>query len=225
MHTGATIVAFRAREPERVLVPWADEKLLDATMEELDSYPGFAEWWREAERVWNRHRSRSSKLTLRDRLDFQRGLRLQFPIPKHRVVYAASGQHLAACRLEDASAVIEHKLYWAACSSIDEARYLTSILNSRTLAEATTPLQSRGQHNPRDFDTHVFAMPFPAFDSDDELHQQLVQLAVHAEEVAIGVELDPAWQFQRARRVTREALAEDGTMADIDALVIELLAA
>jgi hypothetical protein len=86
------------------------------------------------------------------------------------------------------------------------------------------PLQARGQHNPRDFDTHIFALPFPAYDGTDQMHQDLGSLAARAEEVAAGIDLDPSWQFQKARRVMREALAEEGVGSDIDPAVEELLA-
>jgi len=224
MHLGATIVAFRAREPELAIIPWVDDQLLDGDAEDLDEYPGLASWWREAERVWNRNKSASTKLSLRDRIDFQRLMTKQFPVPPHRVVYTKSGQHLAACRVEDATAIIDHKLYWAPVDTIEEGRYLCAILNSQALTDAVAPLQARGQHNPRDFDMHVFALAFPIYNPDNELHQQIAELAGTAETVAAGLDLDPSWQFQKARRVTREALHKHGVAGDIDAAVAELLA-
>ncbi len=162
-------------------------------------------------------------MRLNDRIDFQRLLQRQLPTPQHRVVYTASGQHLAACRVDDPAALVEHKLYWGPAASLEEARYLTTVLNSRILAEAVAPLQSRGQHNPRDFDTHVFAVPFPAFDPGSDVQRRLVNLADRAERVAQGVDVDVHRQFQRARRAVRAALAEDGVMDEIDAGVAALL--
>jgi hypothetical protein len=224
MHTGATIVAFRAREPQEVVVPWHDGKLLDGASDKIDEYPGLAAWWREAEHLWNSHRSASTRLSLGGQIDFQGKLRKQFPIPVYRVAYAASGQHIAACVLNDQAAVIEHALYWAGMETRDEALYLCGILNSGALAAAVAPLQSRGQHNARHFDLHVFALPFPAFEPDSGLHRQIVQLALRAEGVAENVEFDPSWQFQKCRRHTREALLEAGVGVEIDAAVMELFA-
>ena len=225
MHLGATIVAFRARQPRLVVVPWADGRLLDGTDDRLDEFPGLARWWRKAERTWDETKTPSTRLTLRQRVDFHHELSKQFPIAGDRVVYTKSGQHLAACRVNDAQAVIDHKLYWAPVATPDEGRYLCAVLNSQTLADVVVGLQARGQHNPRDFDMHVFALPFPTFDASDDLHARLAQLAARAEDVAAAVELDEAWQFQRARRVVREALREDGVAAEIDAAVTELVAA
>lgn len=151
------------------------------------------------------------------------GCESSFPIPPHRVLYTASGQHIAACRLADTSAVIEHSLYWSAVATAEEARYLTAILNSRALTDAVLPLQSRGQHNPRHFDTHIFALPFPTFKPGNALHAQLADLAERAEVVAAQVALDDGWQFQKARRITREALYADGVAGEIDEAVTDLI--
>lgn len=224
MHLGATIVAYRARHAELAIVPWVDGALLDGESERLDEFPGLAAWWREAERVWNRHKSPATRLTLREQIDFQTKLTHQFPVPEHRVVYTKSGQHLAACRIEDPEAVIDHILYWAAVHSRDEARYLTAILNSQSLTDAVLPLQARGQHNPRHFDLHVFALAFPTFDPGDDGHEALARLGENAEKIAAQVELDATSQFQKARRVMREALIESGVAAQIDRAVTDLLA-
>ena len=160
---------------------------------------------------------------LSERLDYRRGLSQQFPAPAHRVVYSASGMYLAAAIVSDPMAVIEHKLYWAAVSGIDEARYLTAILNSDALTQLVRPLQARGEHNPRDFDKYVFRLPIPLYNPGDEDHRNLVTLAERAEEAAAAVEL-PAVSFQAQRRRIREALAGDGVGAAINELTTALLA-
>ena len=163
-------------------------------------------------------------MTLQQRTDYQRLLSRQFPLATQRVVYTKSGQHLAACRIEDPEAVIDHKLYWAPVDSAEEGRYLCAVLNSQALTDAVIGLQARGQHNPRDFDMHIFALPFPTYNPADDLHRALVDLSAAAEHVATTVKLDSAWQFQKARRVTREALREHGVAGQIDAGVSEMLA-
>jgi hypothetical protein len=72
---------------------------------------------------------------------------------------------------------------------------------------------------------HVFSLPFPAFNAAHDVHARLTVLAEKAEQVAADVELDDAWQFQKARRITRDALREDGVADEIDEAVAELLAA
>ena len=101
---------------------------------------------------------------------------------------------------------------------------MCAVLNSQALADAVLGLQPRGQHNPRHFDTYVFALGFPIFDPTKGSHWQLAQLAARAERVAAEVDIDPTWQFQKARSVTRDALREDGVATLVDAAVAELLA-
>jgi hypothetical protein len=130
--------------------------------------------------------------------------------------------YLAAAIVSNPTAVIEHKLYWGSAVSLDEARFLTAILNSTTLTMAVRPLQARGEHNPRDFDKYVFQLPIPPYDPDDAAHKGLVGRAIRAEQVASSVDL-PALRFEAQRRQVREALAEDGVAADIDEIVKTLL--
>ena len=105
----------------------------------------------------------------------------------------------------------------------DEARYLTAILNAPALTSAVQELQPRGEHNPRDIAKYIFQLPIPLYDPNDAAHQELIALAVHAEHVAATTDL-PDVRFEALRRRVRQALADDGVAADIDAIVSPLLA-
>jgi N-6 DNA Methylase len=223
-HFGATIVAFRARDPELAIVPWVDSELLDVNDDRLDEFPGLASWWRQADEMWRANSGANVTSGLLGQIDYQGKLRKQFPPTHERVVYTKSGQHLAACRIENAQAVIDHTLYWAPVASANEGRYLCAILNSQVLAEVVVLLQARGQHNPRHFDMHVFALPFPTFDPLSKAHLRVAALAERAERVAAGVSLDESWQFQKARRIVRNELIQEGVAAEIELAVSELLA-
>jgi len=131
--------------------------------------------------------------------------------------------YLAAAMISDPRAVIEHKLYWAAASTPEEARYITAVLNSPALGALVRPFQARGEHNPRDFDKYVWNLPIPLFDETKQLHRDLAALAVRAEAVATRVELPPGVRFETWRRRIREALSSEGVAGDLDAAVRELL--
>jgi hypothetical protein len=161
------------------VIPWNGKKLLTGTDDEIDDYPGLAAWWRRAEKLWNTNRS-SDRLSLLERLDYRHGLTHQFPAPAYRVVYSKGGMYLAAAWVGDSAAMIDHKLYWATVSGIDEARYLTAILNSDVLTQLVRPLQARGEHNPRDFDKYIFQLPIPLYDPTSGEHRKLVVLAERA---------------------------------------------
>ena len=222
MHLGATVLPFRASDPQLAMIPAVGGQLIDGSMDRLDEFPGLAKWWREAEKLWEKHKTKRTQLTLLERLNFHNELQKQFPVPRQRIVYTKSGNRLAACRIDSRDAIIDHTLYWAAVNSVAEGRYLAAILNSNAVQDKVEPLMSQGQFGKRHVDKYVFAAAFPIFDPENDAHTQLVQLAKHAEQVAATLDLENC-QFQKARRAVREALQADGVMTEIDAAVADLL--
>ncbi len=134
IYLGENLLPYRMLQAELCVVPWDGTQLMDGDSARIDLYPGLADWWRRAERLWVANR-RSQRLALLDRLNYRRGFSHQFPASSQRVVYSASGMHVAAARVTDPTAVIEHKLYWATAVTEDEALYLCAILNSPRVTE------------------------------------------------------------------------------------------
>ena len=222
LYVGDSVLPYRTREPHEAVVPWDGEQLLGGDHEDLPLYPGLRKWWQAAEKRWKDNRS-SERLELVGQLDFRRKFVQQFPAPEHRVVYSASGMYLAAARVSDATAVIEHKLYWGRADSADEARYLCAVFNSSVLTQLVRPLQGRGEHNPRDFDKYIFRLPIPTFDPADRLHTELAALASRAEELAAGVPLPDGKNFTKLRGLVRAAVATSAVGHAIEAAVSILL--
>src|ERR1700732_2456604 len=102
------------------------------------------------------------------------------------------------------------KAYWAAARSIDEARYLTAVLNSATVLNRIIPMQPRGWRDPRDFDNLVWELPIPEYDRREALHRELADAATEAERVAAIVALREGTHFMRQRRAIRDALGAIG---------------
>jgi hypothetical protein len=162
-------------------------------------------------------------MTLGQQLDHMRKLSSQLSITGIKVVYNKAGTLLSAATSDDPRVVVDHKAYWAVARSIEEARYLIAILNSVTVLARIIPMQSRGWRDPRDFDNLVWELPIPEFDRRQALHRELADAAAEAERVAAIVPLSEGAHFMRQRRAIRDALAEDGIAATIDALVTRLL--
>jgi hypothetical protein len=223
VYLGECILPFLCLPPLQGVIPWDGRHLLRDGELGLGRYPGLADWLHKAEAMWERHRS-SERISLTERLDYRRGITQQFPAHAYRVVYSKSGAYMAAAVLTDQSVIIDHKLYWGAVSGLDEARYLTAIMNSSVLTMAVRPMQSRGEHNPRDFDKYVFQLPIQQYDPGDAAHSRLVVLAERAERVASATAITlPDVRFQRQRKYIRDALVRDGVATDIDAIVKTLL--
>jgi hypothetical protein len=221
VHLGETILPYRTLKPLEAIIPWDGKRLLHGCDERLAHYPGLEQWWREAEAIWEAHRT-SNRLSLIERLDFQKALSGQFPLPAPRVVYSASGMYLAAAIIQ-ADAVVEHSLYWATAADMGEARYLEAILNSDTVTERLRPLQARGEHNPRHYDKYLWQLPIPGYDPDNERHTKLAELAKEAETLAAAVALPAGKRFEALRRLVRDAMAATDVGRQIDREVAALL--
>jgi hypothetical protein len=221
---GESILPYRLFRAFEGVIPILESgRLLDAEHASGEGHDHLARWMQTAQSAWDENGK--GKREFIDQLDYIGQLSSQFPIAPVRVVYAASGTLPAAIVLRDDRTVIEHKLYWSKPASEDEARYLTTILNSETARARAERYQSRGQFGARDFDKVMFNLPIPVFDAGKSLHRELAEAAAHAEAVAANVELKEGEKFQRARKRVRDALAEDGIGGDIEKLVEKLLSA
>ena len=138
-------------------------------------------------------------------------------------MYTKAGTNLAAAVVRDETAIIDHKLYWAAAESPEEACYLCGILNSEALRAGVEQFQSQGQWGARDFDKYVFNLPIPKFDGNNPLHRELARLARTAEEIAETVSEEEGEYFTRTRRRVRSVLTEHGIAAKLERLTERLL--
>jgi hypothetical protein len=217
LYLGSTLLPFRLLTPGEAVIPW-DDRLVDEGS--LDQYPNLHRWWRKAEDRWREKRSNTG-ISLIRQLNYNRKLSRQFPVPAYRVVYPKSGIHCAAAILTNEiyeDAVIDQQLYWGRADTIEEARYLSAILNAPTVTTEIHKMQPRGKNAPRDIAKYVFRLPIPTYDPNNSGHRELVMLATRAEEIASGINLPPV-SFKTQRRRIRNALEQDGVTAQIDSIV------
>lgn len=220
---GESIAPFRVLRPVLAVIPWdpTTDCMLDAEAAEHRGYPGLSRWLREAERLWEHHGR--TPMTLIQRWNYMDALVRQVPPAAIRVVYSKSGVLPAASVIEDRSALIDHKLYWAEMESQAEACYLAGILNSEAIRGRVEALQSRGRWGARDFDKLIFALPIPRFDPQSDNHRRVVALSREAMRVAAAADLPDEAYFTYARRIVRGRLQQAGLMHELDAMVDRLL--
>ncbi|MCC6225321.1 MAG: SAM-dependent DNA methyltransferase [Microthrixaceae bacterium] len=222
LRLGATIAPFVELEAELAIIPWDGTRLISKDSAELDRYPGLAKWWEEAERLWAKHRPDYTTGDLTDRLQYKEGTSKQMPIAPHRVVYTSSGTNLVAARLTDQRSLVSETLYWAACQSEHEAKYLVAILNSEALLSRIKELQSEGQFGRRHFHKVVFAAGLPLFEPANPLHVELAAAGGQAESLAADLGVAGV-AFQQARKRVREAFYSSDLARRIDEMVKDLL--
>ena len=218
---GESIAPFCVLAPQLAVIPWAEGELMDAARAAERGYPRLSQWLKNSETLWERHKRNAHSFA--EQLDYYGKLSAQFPIAPIRVVYTAAGTNLAACVVQDETAVIDHKLYWAAVEDVAEAQYLCAIFNSKTLRAGVARYQSQGQWGARDFDKYIFNLPIPRFEGANALHRALAQAAQTAAGLVESLPRTPGEYFTRVRQRVRAALAEHGLAGEIEGLVAQLL--
>lgn len=217
--SGEAVYPFRIGESMIAVLPCNDKSLL--TPDEIDLNPGLQQWWAQTSEMWEKNRS-TERLSLTERLDFQRTFSDQLPIPPLRVVYNKSGMHICAAKLTNSKAVVTHGLYWAPVASEEEADYLCAVLNAPVTTELTRPLMSYGKDE-RDIHRHVWELPIPAFDADNPIHCRIADLGAEAEKIVAAQQIDESVHFAAVRRHVRDALMETYQGQEIDSLVTDLI--
>ena len=218
---GSTLLHFGLVEPEKAVIPWDGKHLLDSSSLEMKNYPGLFSWWSKAERRWDEHSS--GKMSLLQRIDYQKLLTQQFPTAKIRVVYSTSGTYLASAVIDDQTLLCDTKTYWIPVSSLDEGHYLSAILNSDALRNRFAHLQPMGQFGTRDFHRLPLCPPTPLYDPKSDMHHYLSQIYKDASTHVATMNFEQIG-FIRARQNIRKELKANGLLLRLDKLVEKLLA-
>ncbi len=221
---GESILPFRIAETFEAILPRDRDGLLSDQPDQpdrLDVYEGLASWWRQAEELWEKHRT-SDRLNLASQLDYHNKLRHQYPIGPERIAYNRSGLHLVAARVNDPRLVVDFTSYWATAGSPAEALYLCAILNTATFTELVRPFMSYGKDE-RDFAKHIWQIPVPLYDQANDLHVRLSARGAELEAAVGQLDLGPARHFSAVRRTVREFIAQSEAGQDAESLVQELL--
>lgn len=219
VYSGESLLPYRVVAPLFAVIPCAADHLL--TPREIDLHTGLRQWWAQAEAAWETSRS-SERLSLMQQLDYQSKLSKQLPVPPFRVIYNASGMHLAAAKVRNPRAIISKSLYWAAFRDEDEADYLCAILNSACTTECLRPYMSYGKDE-RHVDKHLWELPIPSFDPSDPLHRELVDLGRQAALLADAYRVDAAVYFPATRRGIRQEVETSAAGRRIAEIVYEML--
>ena len=192
VHLGETVAPYVTLEPLKALLPLKEG---DASIPTDDDGTGgirlgglerrMRERWQRASRLWEENKALANNLNLLGQLDYMGKLSSQLEWQQDagdrpvRVVYTKSGEPTAAL-LEDSETLVDHLLYWIPCRTIDEANYLVAIINSGALQEAVKPLMSKGQFGARDLHKHLWKLPIPEFDPNEELHSEIADAGAAA---------------------------------------------
>ena len=223
VHLGETTLPFRTTAPLKAVLPISPKtgKLLSSS--EIAEHEGLSSWWVAAEELWNANKSANDPGSFLDRIDYIGQLSAQLPSASQRVVYTKAGNAITAARVDDADVNIDHKLYWAATNTVDEARYLVGILNSAAVLERVKPFMAVGLFGPRDIDKNVFRALIQPYDADNGSHVALAKTVAEAEATASEVDVSGAKTFQAARKLIKAELEQKALFPKIEALVLDVV--
>lgn len=235
--TAAEVLPFTYLSPNNCVLPIIPERnnyrIIDFRQAATAGYNGLADWLVKVEKEWERVRGEKAKrITIYQRLDYQKGLTRQNPSKRFKVVYLKSAKHMTSCIVDNPRMIIEHTLYVYETDDLDEAMYLVAVLNSNILDELIKPMQERDIHKrPLEF-------PVPKFNPNNPIHIELVKLGKQAflkasellpvlltrlgyeEQLSKYGALTPQ-QVGRLRSELRKSLKE--LLDQIDQLVVKLL--
>ncbi len=221
--TGQSIAPFRVLNSNTGVIPWDNKhsKVMNAVEAEQAGWTHLSSYLEKVEEIWNK--KSSGKMTFKMRINYNGTLENQFPISKLKVVYTASGTHVAAVLLDDPKGIIDTKLYYTTVETKNEGIYLEGVLNSDCLIEQIHGLQSQGQWGARDIHRHILKPPIPKYNPKERLHKDIVAIARQIKKMARNVELTPSWNFIKSRREIKNKIKASKLWRELDSLVKALL--
>lgn len=223
VHLGETTLPFRTTEPLKAVLPISPKtgKLLSPS--EIAEHEGLSSWWGAAEEIWSANKPPKGSRSFLERINYIHQLSAQLPSASQRVVYTKAGNTITAARVDDVDVIIDHKLYWAATNTVDEARYLVGILNSAAVLERVKPFMAVGLLGPRDVDKNVFRAFIQPYDASNESHVALAEAVAEAEGAASEVNVSGAKTFREKRKLIRAQLEHKGLLSKIETLVLDVV--
>ncbi|MCY4466786.1 MAG: N-6 DNA methylase [Chloroflexi bacterium] len=199
----------------------------------------FTSWFDIMNKTWEEHRNSTTTASWPNWLNYRGKLTRQSVRDQYRVIYGGSGTNIASCVLDiDADNlrvyrrrvrgfVVDTKTYYLSTETLQEAHYLSAILNSPTVNESIKAHQSQGLWGHRDIHRTPFeACAIPIYEKDTPDHQELARLSMQAHERIEEMKgMDENQLLNggpgRARGRAREILADK--IAVIDGIVARLL--
>jgi hypothetical protein len=194
---------------------------------------------REVEKKWKEKRGeKAEKVDVYSWLNYQNKLTNQSSRARYKVLYNTSGTYLVSCVVENkksrimvdsaqiniSGVIAESTVYRYDTDDLDEALFITAILNAPVTDSLIKPMQSRGQFGERHIHKKVLELPLPKFRPKDKRHLELVRLAKQAQEKVerIVPELEKRYSsIGKIRQMVKSEIEEE--LLKIDKIVRDLI--
>jgi SAM-dependent methyltransferase len=146
----------------------------------LSKSPLLSKWLEKAERLWKEKRGEKQKFDIYQWINYNQKLSRQNPTMKFKVVYNETGKDLVSSVIETqrhkGKVVFAKGTIYFETDNVDEAYYLTAVLNSPLVNQIIKPMQAKGLFGERGIEKKVLEIPIPKFNSKNKSHQRLSEL-------------------------------------------------
>ncbi len=186
-----SILPFALLDPSLIVLPLTVEEdgirrrsLRTYSVEELrkEGFLNAARWFRSAEEIWAQRRtSRNSNSTAIEYLNWRNKLTDQDIDAPFLVLYNSSAQDANATVVKrqdiGLNFIVDHVTYVFTTKRLNEAYYLTAILNSSIPNALMKDFQARGSFGARHVHKKILDVYFPRFEESDETHLNISHLS------------------------------------------------
>jgi len=235
------ILPFALYRPVLIVLPIMIEKekgikrikLYKAADVQRLGYLNSSKWFSNIQDIWDKFKTEKSRsMSSNDRLDFQRGITEQNLNQPYLVLYNSSAKDANATIVDranlDLEFIVESKCYWIGTQNINEAYYLTTILNSTVTNKRMKTFQTTGLFGARDVHKKILDIFYPLYDESSRTHRKLAKLGEisHNKTKQFLADNPPkhplsAIALGRLRLETKKNLSSE--LAEIDYLVSKII--
>ena len=140
------------------------------------------------------------------------------------LVYGKAGRPTAATVTSE-GILIDTTMYFIKCREINEARYLSAIINSQALYDKAQALMPKGQYGPRDVHKHIWRLTIPAYDQTQSLHRELAVcgIMIEREVMMLATQQSHPQSVRAYRAMIRDWQRSAPISREAEALVARLL--
>jgi len=197
--SASELVPFGHLRPLVAIVPLETEdktrnyKLVTRKQARNEGFVSLEKWLKKVEEIWKKKRGeKADRADVYQWLDYQGKLTGQDSHKRFKVLYNRGGTDLVSCVAEWdskkpkasgakvglAGLLADTTTYWMATNNLEEAHYLSAVLNSSVLNDMIKPMQSKGAFGERDIHKKPLEFPIPRYDRANQLHKRLADIGM-----------------------------------------------
>lgn len=196
-------------------------------------YLNASNWFSMVEENWCTGRTeKNQNMSSENYLNWLNKLTDQNLDKPYLVVYNGRGTDACACVINrsdyDLEFFVDHANYWIGFSKLEEAHYVSAILNSSTPNLLMKDFQSTGLYGARNIHKKILDIYFPKFQTTENVHKQLASLSINSHNKAnqFLIENPPGFNLSalhlgKIRVLLRKHLLNE--LKSIDALVKRII--